>query len=274
MRPQGDRTLTDLTALRHNRKRAARSPMPTFLHDAAAAEISERVRDINRDFRRVAVVTAWPEIWKNKWKSADLLPDSDVIPFARASYDLVVHTMSLHWSNDPVGQLVQCRNVLKPDGLAIACLLGGDTLAELRSALISAELLLRGGASPRIAPMGSIRDLGGLLQRAGFALPVADRTRIDASYASAFELMHDLRSMGEANALSGRSYRFAPRRLFAEAASHYHAMHALPGERVPATFELIFLTGWAPSAGQQQPLKPGSADSRLADALSTFERKL
>ena len=266
--------MTDPRALRQNRNRAARAEMPTFLHDAAAAEIRQRIEEINRSFNRIAVVSGWPDIWRLHWPEAEAVADSDVIAFAEGGYDLVVHAMALHWSNDPVGQLVQCRLALRPDGLAIACLPGGDTLVELRNAITAAELRLRGGASPRIAPMGDIRDLGGLLQRAGLALPVADRLRLKANYGTALELMLELRAMGEANALADRSRSFAPRRLFEETESHYRSGHALPDGRVPATFDLIFLTGWAPSPDQQRALRPGSAATRLADALSTVETKL
>ena len=269
-----DRAMTDPQALRFNRDRAVRGAMPTFLHDAAAAEIRQRTEEINRSFRRVAVVSGWPDIWRRHWPEAEVVADSDVIAFTESGYDLIVHAMALHWSNDPVGQLVQCRLALRPDGLAIACLPGGDTLAELRGAITSAELRLRGGVSPRVAPMGDIRDLGGLLQRAGLALPVADRLRLKASYGTALELMLELRAMGEANALEGRSRSFAPRRLFEETETHYRSAHALPDGRVSATFDLIFLTGWAPSADQQRALRPGSATTRLADALSTKETKL
>ena len=269
-----DRTMTDSPALLRSRTRAARAPMPTFLHDAAAVELRQRIGEINRDFRHIAIVTGWPDIWGRQWQAAETVADSDLIAFTGKNYDLIVHAMSLHWSNDPVGQLIQCRRVLKPDGIVIACLLGGETLYELRSAIATAELLLRGGASPRVAPMGDIRDLGGLLQRAGLALPVADRMRITASYGSSRELMFDLRAMGETNALARRSRKFATKALFEETESSYLSSFGLPDGRIPATFDLIFLTGWAPSENQQRALKPGSAAARLSDALSTVERKL
>ncbi len=265
--------LTDVEALTRNRARAATNAIPPFLHELAASEVHDKLQEINRSFQRIAIVSGRPEFWRKQWPMADLAADSDTINFESAPYDLILHAMSLHWSNDPVGQLIQCRLALKPDGLLIACLPGGETLNELRFALTAAELALTGGASPRVIPMGDIRDLGGLLQRAGLALPVADRVRTTCSYASALDLMRDLRAMGEANAMTARSRRFAPRRLFEEAELQYRSQHKMPDGRLPATFDLIFLTGWAPSDTQQRPLRPGSAVKRLADALSTIERK-
>ncbi len=270
-----DVPLIDRTALRRNRRRARTSgTAPDFLHRIAADETRERLAEINRSFARLAVVTGWPEFWLEEFPDADIVADSGILDFGNAGLDLVVHAMSLHWANDPVGQLIQCRRALKPDGMLIACLPGGETLAELRTAIISAESELCGGVSPRIIPMGGLRILGSLLQRAGFSLPVADRLAVQARYRSALDLMHELRAMGEANALCGRSGRLAPRRLFDLTDEIYSSMFSLPDGRIPATFELMFLTGWAPSPDQQQPLRPGSATSRLADALSATEIRL
>ncbi len=180
--------------------------------------------------------------------------------------------MALQWADDPVGQLVQARRALRPDGLFLAVFPGGQTLSELRAALAEAETALRGGLSPRVAPMGELRDLGGLLQRSGFALPVADTAPLTVTYRSALHLMRDLRAMGETNALAARDRRFAPRALFARAAEIYHAHFAADADRVRATFELVFLTGWAPDESQQKPMRPGSAKARLADALGVPER--
>ena len=201
----------------------------------------------------------------------ELRPDAPVLDLAPGAHDLVVHALALHWANDPVGQLVQCRRALRPDGLILAALFGGETLAELRAALAEAEIAETGGLSPRVAPMGEIRDLGGLLQRAGLALPVADASRFEVTYADAFALMRDLRAMGETNVLRERLSRATPRRLFARAAAIYAERFAAPGGRIRATFEVVFLTGWAPAPGQQQPLRPGSARARLADALGAPE---
>jgi hypothetical protein len=180
--------------------------------------------------------------------------------------------MALHWANDPVGQIVQARRALMPDGLFLGACLGGRTLWELRSALTEAEARLTGGLSPRVAPMGEIRDLGALIQRAGLALPVADSLALTVEYRDAFHLMQDLRAMGEGNALAARRRAFAPRALFPEAARIYSEGFGLPNGRIPATFEFVFLTGWAPAESQPKPLRPGSATARLADALGVDER--
>ncbi|OIQ77773.1 hypothetical protein GALL_405270 [mine drainage metagenome] len=187
------------------------------------------------------------------------------------AYDLVIHALALHWANDPVGQLVQCRRALRPDGLFLSVLFGGQTLAELRAALAEAEALVTGGISPRVLPMGEIRELGGLLQRAGFALPVADSVSHSVTYATMTRLMRDLRAMGEGNALTLRRKTPTPRVLFEEASRIYSTAFSAPGNLIRASFEMIFLTGWAPHDSQQKPLRPGSAVQRLADALQTAE---
>ncbi|WP_095587780.1 methyltransferase domain-containing protein [Actibacterium ureilyticum] len=267
--------LTDRTALNRNRARAsARPDAALFLHELAATEIKERLELVNRTFTAPVAVSGLPRIWADVVPGSQHVPDADILDLAEGAHDLVIHAMSLHWANDPVGQLVQCRRALKPDGLFIAALPGGHTLTELRAALAEAESRLTGGLSPRVLPMGEIRDLGGLLQRAGFALPVADSTIQTASYRDAFHLMADLRAMGEGNALAARSRRPSPRALFIEAARIYADAFQDPDGRIPATFETIFLTGWAPDANQPQPLRPGSAQSRLADALNTTETTL
>lgn len=265
--------LTDRTALARNRART--DPSALFLHDLIASEFKERLSEVNKSFTSPAVVTGAPQYWQNAFPDATVVADDDVLNLREGAHDLVMHAMALHWANDPVGQLVQCRRALKPDGLLLAAFPGGQTLQELRSALAEAEIAVSGGLSPRVAPMGEIRDLGGLLQRAGLALPVADGTPVTVSYANAFHLMHDLRKMGEANALAARLRNATPRRVLTEAAriyaDHYRADD---GKRVIATFEIITLTGWAPDASQQKPLRPGSASARLADALGTEETRL
>lgn len=262
--------MTDRAQLARQRARAARAPA-WFLHDAARAEIEQRLEEINRRFTAPAVVAGVPEPWRNLLPGARIVPDDAVLALSVEAHDLVIHALSLHWASDPVGQLVQARRALRPDGLFLGVLFGGRTLHELRAALAEAEVALTGGLSPRVAPMGEIRDLGGLLQRAGLALPVADGTTLTATYPSPLHLMRDLRAMGETNALADRHRRFAPRALFAEAARRYIAAHALPDGRIPATFELIFLTGWSPDPSQPKPLRPGSAARRLAEALGTEE---
>lgn len=264
--------LTDRTALQRNRARA--HPDALFLHEAVANELQERLIEVNKTFQSIAIVTGFPDFWAEKYPDATIIPDDETLNLEPGAHDLILHTLCLHWANDPVGQLVQSRHALKPDGLLLCTFFGGQTLHELRSALAEAEVAVTGGLSPRIAPMGEIRDLGGLLQRAGFALPVADSSPLTASYANAFHLMHDLRKMGENNALHDRVKRATTRNLLTEAACIYAANFRNDEGRVDATFEIITLTGWAPSADQPQALRPGSATTRLADALNTKETPL
>jgi SAM-dependent methyltransferase len=201
-----------------------------------------------------------------------LVGDEEILPFAPESFDLVASTLALQHANDLPGALVQIRRALKPDGLFLGCLLGGQSLNELRTALAIAESELCGGISPRVAPFADIRDMGALLQRAGFALPVADSEPLVARYADMFGLMADLRAMGATNPLEARARRPTPRRLFARAAQIYAERFGDPDGRVRATFELIFLSGWAPHESQQKPLAPGSAKMRLAEALKPDRR--
>ena len=197
--------------------------------------------------------------------------DEERLPFAPASFDLVVANLSLHWVNDLPGALLQIRRSLKPDGLFLAAMLGGETLPELRSALAEAEEAVEGGVSPRVSPFADVRDLGGLLQRAGFALPVTDADTIRVTYADAFGLFRDLRGMGETNAVIERRRTGLRRATLLRAAEIYQARFAGPDGRIPATFQVVTLTGWAPHESQQKPLRPGSAKTRLADALGTTE---
>lgn len=264
--------LFDRAALLRNRARA--EPDALFLHETVADEIHERLIEVNRTFRSVAIVTGFPDYWRECYPDATIVADDDTLALQPGAHDLVLHTLALHWANDPVGQLVQCRHALQPDGLLVAAFLGGQTLHELRTSLAEAEAMITGGLSPRIAPMGEIRDLGALLQRAGFALPVADGTPLTVSYANAFHLMHDLRKMGENNALTGRPRHVTRRNILTEASSIYAANFRNDAGRVDATFEIITLTGWAPADNQPQPLRPGSAKTRLADALGTTETPL
>ncbi len=265
--------LTDPEALAHNRKRARRAPA-LFLHEQAADEIKDRLAMVKKSFTAPVVITGLAQIWQSSFPDARVIADSDTLSLEQEAQDLVIHAMSLHWANDPVGQMIQARRALKPDGLFLGVLFGGTTLHELRTALAQAEADLTGGLSPRIAPMGEIRDLGGLLQRAGFALPVADSLPLRVTYESPLHLMQDLRAMGEANALSARTRRPMSKALVSRASDIYRSAFGTPDGRVPATFELIFLSGWCPDTSQPQPLRPGSASSRLADALGTTETRL
>jgi SAM-dependent methyltransferase len=198
----------------------------------------------------------------------------DALPLAPASLDLVVSGLSLHLIDDLPGALIQIRQALRPDGLLLAALLGGRTLAELREAWLLAEDEMAGGASPRVAPFADVRDLGGLLQRAGFALPVVDSDTVPVTYANPLALMQDLKGMGASNMLSDRRRVPVARGLVMRAAEIYVERNGLADGRVPATFEILTLTAWAPHESQPQPLKPGSAKSRLADALGVPERKV
>jgi SAM-dependent methyltransferase len=196
-----------------------------------------------------------------------LIGDEENLPLAEASFELAVTALSLQNLNDLPGALLQLRRVLRPDGLFLGCLLGGTSLNELRTALAVAESEMCGGVSPRVAPFADVRDMGGLLQRAGFALPVADSEIVTVRYASMFGLMADLRAMGANNALTARLLKPMGKGYFIRAAQVYAQRFADPDGRVRATFELIFLSGWAPHESQQKPLRPGSAKMRLSDAL-------
>ncbi len=265
--------LTDRLALTRNRARAHRAPA-LFLQDEVATEVQERLVEVNRAFTTPAVVTPFPSVWANTLSGSVIVPDDDTLTLVPGTHDLVVHALALHWANDLVGQLVQCRRALLPDGMFLGLMFGGQTLAELRACLAQAESELTGGLSPRVLPMAEIRDLGALLQRAGFALPVADSFSRRVSYRDAVHLMHDLRAMGEGNALAGRLRKPTARAVMHRATQIYSQAYATPNGRIPATFEIICLTGWAPHDSQQKPLRPGSAAQRLADALNTAELPL
>lgn len=242
-----------------------------FLHEAAIGEIQERLSEVNRRFTHIVVVTGFPGPWQAGFPQARIVPDDDLLDLPEAAADLIIHGLALHWANDPVGQLIQCRRALRPDGLFLGALFGGQSLHELRAILAEAEAAETGGLSPRVLPMAEIRDLGGLLQRADFALPVADSDSREVHYRDATHLMHDLRAMGEGNALTARPRHPLPRSVLRRAKTGYAAAFPAPGGRIRASFETIYLTGWAPAPGQQQPLRPGSAAQSLAQALDTRE---
>jgi SAM-dependent methyltransferase len=266
--------LTDRAALLRNRHRARRRPdhaAALFLHHAAASDVQERLIEVNRSFTQPAVVTAFGEIWQSVLPEAQIIQDDETLALVPGAHDLVIHAMAMHWANDPLGQMVQCRHALAPDGLFLGLMLGGRTLHQLRQSLAEAEISIMGGISPRVLPMAEIRDLGGLLQRAGFALPVADSYQQTALYPSVLQLFADLRAMGEVNAMAERLRYPTRKAVFAEAARLYSEHHAQTDGRIPATFEIICLTGWAPHESQQTPLQPGSAKTRLADALNAAE---
>jgi SAM-dependent methyltransferase len=266
-----------------------------FLLDHVAAEIGDRLAATNREFengiaynacggalaeairacgkvRFVVPADAAPGMGGRPGPS--LVYDEEAAPFAGERLGLVASALTLHFANDLPGALVQVRRALRPDGLFLAALFAGDTLHELRDALVHAEAEVTGGAAPRVAPFADVRDLGALLQRAGFALPVVDTDRLTVRYDTAFALIADLRAMGQTNAMAQRPSRSLTRQVAARMAEIYHARHAHDDGRIPATFQIAFLTGWAPHDSQPRPLRPGSAQRRLADALGTREHKL
>lgn len=267
-------TLTDQAALAQSRARAARIGPVDFLHRIVADEIEFRRAEVNRSFNDIAIVTGHPAFWAKAIPQATVVPDTSDLKLPQGAYDLVIHAMALHWSQDPVGQIAQCARALRPDGLFVAAFPGGRTLFELRDALTRAEVEVSGGLAPRVLPMGEIRDLGALLGRAGLALPVADQISQKVSYRGLFHLAQDLRGMGETNVLNARLRRPTRREVMVRAAQIYAESHPDPADpdRVHATFDLVFLTGWAPDDSQQKPLRPGSAKMSLADALANTRK--
>ncbi len=234
--------------------------------------LSQRIRG-SAGIQRIINVDHAPRLLA-RCEGLRVVADEEALPFAAASLDLVVSGLSLHLVNDLPGALVQIRRALKPDGLLLAALLGGETLKELRQAWLAAEAEVTGGASPRVAPFADVRDLGTLLQRAGFALPVVDSEIVTVRYASPLALMRELKAMGASNMLSARHRHPVTRGLLARVIEIYAERFAGADGRVPATFEILTLTAWAPDESQPKPLQPGSAQARLADALGTAERKL
>jgi SAM-dependent methyltransferase len=281
--------LFDRRAWRAHRNRAAASGGVDFLHAEIADRLVDRLDLVTREFADVLdlgardavlagtlarrpgtsrVVMAEPAAgFLARTAGERVAADPELAPFRDASFDLIVSNLVLHWAADLPGALVQLRRVLKPDGLFLAAMLGGQTLVELRTALFEAELAEEGGVSPRVSPAVELGDAAALLQRAGFALPVADSEAITVSYPDALALMRDLRGMGETNALSARRREFMRRTTLARAALIYAERFGDAEGRIPATFEVLFLCGWAPHPSQPAPLPRGSATARLADAL-------
>lgn len=242
-----------------------------FLQRLAQDELLERLQDINRRFTKPAIVTGFPHLWEGIFENATIVPDSETLALPAGHFDLVIHAMALHCCNDPIGQVIQSKNALQPDGLFMAASFGGQTLTQLRSALSTAETQIMGGLSPRISPMGEIRDLGAILQRAGLAMPVADNLEIPVSHASLTDLVKDLRAMGETNIMAARLKTFAKQDLFARTEEILKTHFADDAGRIVSTFDLIFLSGWAPHASQPKPLRPGSATTSLLSALEAVK---
>ena len=266
----------DRTLIRARQERARKLGPATFLIDRVAEEMAERLAAVLRTFERAADVgtpndTVRRTLTGRVGAFADVVADEETLPFAEASLDLVVSGLALQFVNDLPGTLIQIRRALRPDGLFLAALIGGDSLTELRQAFAAAEAEVEGGLSPRVAPFADLRDMGALLQRAGFALPVTDVDRVVVRYATPLDLMHDLRRMGAANPLAQRRRVPLRRSVLKRMIEIYAERFAGADGRIPATFEIVWLSGWAPHASQQQPLRPGSARARLADALNTQE---
>lgn len=280
----------DRRALRRHRDRAAqRLTQHDFLFRESADRLADRLLDVTRRFPlalelgchggelasmlhgrggiETLVRTDLSPEMARRAGGLSLAVDEEWLPFGDASFDLVLSNLSLHWANDLPGTLAQIRRILKPDGLLLASLLGGDTLIELRRAWMEAELAEEGGAGPRVAPFADVRDCGALLQRAGFTLPVVDSDIIAVSYADPMRLMADLRGMGESNAVAGRRKSFTRRTTLFRALANYVELFENGDGRVPATFEIITLTAWAPHPSQPKALRPGSGQANLADFL-------
>ncbi|MEJ2624520.1 MAG: methyltransferase domain-containing protein [Pseudolabrys sp.] len=281
----------DRNLLRMRQRRARALGAETFLLDRVAEDLGERLSAVTREFDRavdlgtptdavrralvasgkVGTVIAAASVGECETILPRVSADEEALPFANGSLDLIVSALALQLVNDLPGTLIQARRALKPDGLLLAALVGGDSLTELREAFAVAESEVEGGVSPRVSPFADVRELGGLLQRAGFALPVADSDRLTVRYDSVMALMHDLRRMGATNVLNERRRAPLKRATLRRLAEIYAERFADTDGRLRATFEIVWLSGWAPHESQQKPLKPGAAAHRLADALGTQE---
>ena len=281
----------DRAAVRRHRDRAAADfAGHDFLFREIADRLGDRLQDVDRRFNSVldlgcghgapipgldttTIITGdlSETMLRRSGRQRPVALNEEYLPFGVNAFDLAVSTLSLHWVNDLPGALIQIRHALKPDGLFLAAILGGDTLIELRRVLLEAEAETTGGTRPHTAPVADGADAGGLLQRAGFALPVVDTDTLTVTYTDMFALMRDLRGMGEANAVAARNRRFMRRDTLFAAAEKYQTLYADADGRVPATFQIIWLTGWAPHESQQKAIRPGSATARLADALDADE---
>ncbi|HUE65932.1 MAG TPA: methyltransferase domain-containing protein [Rhizomicrobium sp.] len=274
--PEQKSALFDFGAARRVRARAMALGGDRFLDHAGAEGLADRLSTVTRRFERgLWIGDHLPDKiapFAVSWKCGDFTAQE--VLAADGPFDLAVSLFSLQWINDLPGALVQIRQQLKPDGLFVGALLGGNTLREMRDAFAHAESATRGGISPRVAPFADVRDLGGLLQRAGFALPVADVERLCVRYGDFSGLVRDLRAHGLTNVMAQRSRLPLRRDTLAALLAHYAGHHADSDGKLRASFETLYLTGWVPHESQQKPLEPGSAKMRLADALGTKERPL
>lgn len=263
-------------ALVKSRQEGRETPAPDYLFREGAAGLKDRLSDINRTFKDVLAFgpLIGPDFFKDPpdrlTRAAFKGIDEEVLDLPEASFDLVISNLTLHWVNDLPGALLQIRRVLKPDGYFLAVMLGGETLFELRQSLLLAEAEVTGGASPRVSPFVEIKDAGHLLQRAGFAMPVSDIDRTTVSFAQPLDLMRDLKAMGENNALLERKKTLTGKGVMAHAAAIYREKFADPEGRIPATFDFLHLSAWAPGPDQPKPLKPGSGKVDLRDV---FDKK-
>ena len=278
--PNATPMLFDRALLRARQARASRGGPATFLLDRVAEDAADRLQAVVRDFSNAADIGSVGDqvrdalVGRLHHLARIDLPDleSEPLPLRPESLDLAVSALALQFVNDLPGVLVQIRRALKPDGLLLAAMIGGDTLIELRQSFAAAEAELEGGVSPRVAPFADLRDVGGLLQRAGFALPVTDVDRIVVRYDSAFALMQDLRRMGATNVLLERRRTPTRRATLVRMAQIYSERFADADGRIRATFDVIWLSGWAPHESQQKPLKPGSAKASLAEAVKGIKK--
>jgi len=278
-----DIQIFDRGLLKHKRARIAECFADAdFLFTWVIDNLRDRLEVIQRDFDVIAQLGARggkiiedAKVYDlNEAFSPDVIADTEFLSLKPQSHDLVISALDMHSVNDLPGALLQIKQALKPDGLFIAAVFGGETLHELRASLSETEMQLRGGLSPRVFPFADKQEFGALLQRAGFALPVVDSEIVTVTYEHIFKLMADIRGMGEGNVIAARDKRYVGKAFFMEAAQHYAEMFAESDGRIPASFEIIFLIGWAPHDSQQKPLQPGSAENRLADALKAEETKL
>jgi SAM-dependent methyltransferase len=263
--------LFDRALLKQRQERARRLGPVTFLLDRVAEDFSDRLQPVMRDFADVAdVLTPGGLRLPDRFKSVmqvELESDSEALPLQPVSLDLAVSALALQFVNDLPGVLAQIRRALKPDGLLLAAMIGGDTLTELRQSFAAAEAECEGGVSPRVAPFADLRDIGSLLQRAGLALPVTDVDRVVVRYDNAFALMADLRRMGATNILHERRHTPTRRATMLRMAQIYAERFADPDGRLRATFDIVWLSAWAPHESQPKPLKPGSAKVSLEEAV-------
>ena len=281
--------LFDQAALHRNLARAeAKGNLPGFLDDVATAELIDRFESISRKFSHIAVIShdasRITDAIKPRLADGAIITDISLLTadrvfldspdLPREAFDCIFACPGLEWANDLPGSLARLRQSLKPDGVLLAAMLGGESLHELRASWLQAETMRMAGASPRVAPFCDVRDAGGLLQRAGFALPVVDTDRLKVRYDNALALMKDLKALGLSNILAERHRSLVTPGLMAMVCAHYDQTFADPDNRVRASFQMIYLTGWSPHESQPKPLRPGSARTRLADALKVDETKL